>query len=88
MKITREMTMELNNELAVMGCPFRYKYVEQDNPQIEITLPSMNYVDSFIVNPTVAFFDWLIAWFKVSGVELSRNNDGSIFWSKSGWDQR
>lgn len=26
MKITREMVMELNNELAVKGCPFRYEY--------------------------------------------------------------
>lgn len=26
MKITREMVMELNNELAVKGCSFRYEY--------------------------------------------------------------
>ena len=26
MKITREMVVELNNELAVKGCPFRYKF--------------------------------------------------------------
>ena len=25
-KITREMIMELNNELAVKGVPFRYEY--------------------------------------------------------------
>lgn len=90
MKITIEMTMELNNELSIMGCPFRYKFDDKNcvgnNPQIELTLPSMNYVNSFIVNPTIEFFVWLTTWFKVRGIELSSNNDSSILWSKSGWD--
>lgn len=91
MQITKEMVIELNTELAIKGCPFRYKYVfnklSMGNPEIEITLPSMNYVSSFIVNPTNEFYDWLKMWFKSKGIELSCNNDGSILWSKSGWDK-
>ena len=91
MKITKEMTMELNNELAIMGCPFRYKFIDDKfssgNPQIKIVLPSMNCVDSFIINPTKKFFDWLELWFKVKGIELNCNNDGSVLWSKSRWNK-
>ena len=90
MKITKEMVIELNNELSIKGCPFRYKYDEASysgNPHMEIILPSMSCVSSFIVNPTREFFDWLELWFKVKGIELSCNNDGSILWSKNGWDK-
>lgn len=88
MKITKEMVMELNNELVNKGCPFRYEYNEADysgNPHMKITLPSMSCVNSFIINPTKEFFNWLQLWFEVKGIELSCNNDGSIIWSKSGW---
>lgn len=89
MKITKEMTVELNNELAIMGCPFRYEYDSNGytgNPHINIVLPSMNYVSSFIINPTDEFFNWLKTWFRSKGITLSCNNDGSIMWSKDGWD--
>ena len=90
MKITREMAIELNNELAIMCCPFRYKFVEDrygcGNSQIELTLPNTNYVRSFIVNPTEEFMNWLYKWFDTRGIELRSNNDGSILWSASGWD--
>lgn len=88
MKITKEMVMELNNELANKGCPFRYEYNEagySGNPHMKITLPSMSCVNSFIINQTKEFFNWLQLWFEVKGIELSCNNDGSIIWSKSGW---
>lgn len=88
MKITKEMVMELNNELTNKGCPFRYEYDDgyTGNPHMKIALPSMSCVSSFIINPTKEFFDWLEAWFKVKEIELSCNNDGSIIWSKSGWN--
>lgn len=90
MKITREMVIELNNELAVMGCPFRYEIEDKkcswNNPHIELVLPSMNYVESFMVCPKTEFFEWLYAWFRLKGIELSCNNDRSILWSKNGWD--
>ena len=90
MKITREMVVELNSELTVMGCPFRYKFNGEtgigNNTQMELILPSMNYVSSFMVYPTTEFFVWLTTWFKNRGIELSSNNDSSILWSSSGWD--
>ena len=46
MKITREMVMELNNELAVKGCPFRYEYegaTEYSHiPLMQVALPKVN----------------------------------------------
>ena len=90
MKITAEMVVELNQELVNKGCPFRYEYDEvgcTGNPHMRVALPSMSYVSSFIINPTREFFDWLELWFKVKGVELSCNNDGSILWSKNGWNE-
>lgn len=90
MKITKEMVVELNTELAVMGYPFRYKFegvkCTANNPHIELTLPSMNYVSSFTIYTTKEFSEWLDTWFGLKGIELSRNNDGGILWSKSGWD--
>ena len=91
MKITQEMVMELNNELINKGCPFRYEYEKNTtsgNPRIKITLPSMSCVSSFIINPEREFFDWLKLWFKIRGIELCFNNDGSICWSKDGWGGR
>ena len=88
MKITNEMVVELNNELANKGYPFRYEYskiADSGNPHIKITLPNMNGVDSFIINPTKDFFNWLELWFKTKGIELNYNNDRSIMWSKNGW---
>lgn len=90
MKITREMVEELNNELANCECPFRYKYDDcapTGNPCMKITLPSMNGVNSFVINPTVVFFEWLKGWFEAKGIELDGNNDRSSLWSKNGWDE-
>ena len=84
MKITNEVVTERVNK----GCPFRYEYDEAGytrNPHMKITLSSINCIDSFIINPTKDFFDWLELWFKLKGVQLGRNNDGSIMWSNNGW---
>lgn len=90
MKITKEMVYQLNNVLTSKDYPFRYKYDESlisGNPHIQITLASTLGVDSFIINPTKDFFEWLQSWFMQYGIELSCNNDGSILWSKSGWEK-
>lgn len=88
MKITVEMVNELNKELATKNCPFRYEFYIPEynpiNPHMKIVLPSMNCVDSFTINPSKIFFDWLRLWFKAKGVELSCNNDASILWSANG----
>ena len=86
MRLTKEMVVDLNNELAVKDCPFRYEFQESVGvgiPSMEITLPNMNYVDSFIINVTREFLEWLELWFKTKySVELNCNNTGSVFWSK------
>lgn len=88
MKITREMVMELNNELAIKGCPFRYEYQGAKGisriPIMEIALPNMNCVSSCIINVTGDFLKWLKLWFKTKyGIELTCNNDRSILWAKN-----
>ena len=91
MKISKEMVYQLNNELRFRGYPFRYEYNESlisGNPHIQITLTSTFGVDSFIINPTKEFFEWLQNWFiERYGIELSCNNDRSILWSKTGWEE-
>ena len=68
MKITREMVIELNNELVIKGCPFRYEYEGETEysriPHMEIALPNMNCVSSYIINVTKDFLEWLDIWFK------------------------
>ena len=83
MRITKEIVMELNNELYIKGCPFRYKFSDDMIvSSMEITLSSMSCVDSFIINPTREFFEWLKLWFKTKyDIELISNNTGSILWS-------
>lgn len=91
MKITREMVVELNKELANKHCSFRFNFQGENeyscNTQMEITLPSLKYVNSFIINPNEEFYDWLELWFKLKGIELSYNNTRTIIWSKSGWNK-
>ena len=91
MKITQEMVTELNRELANKGCSFRFKIQNVNglsyNTQMEITLPSLKYVNSFIINPNEEFYDWLELWFKLKGIELSYNNTRTIIWSKNGWSR-
>ena len=50
--ITEDMILELNNDLSNNECPFRYKLDNFDSTimTIKISLPSMNGVDSFIIN--------------------------------------
>lgn len=91
MKITEDMVVQLNTEIAMMGCPFRYNFMNEGhaaiNPHIQLVLASMTNVLCFTVYPTDEFIKWLYSWFALRGVELSCNNDRSIFWSKNGWDE-
>ena len=83
MNITVKLVNELNNELAAKGCVFRYKFEIYDctkHPQLHLVLVNSTYVESFIINPTKEYFDWLILWFKIRGITISGNNDGTILW--------
>ena len=51
---------------------------------MQVALPNMNCVSSCIINVTRDFLEWLELWFKTKyGIELTRNNDGSILWAKN-----
>lgn len=79
------MVIELNDELAVKSCPFRYKYKSIGNGHVgmEFALPNMNCVDNFIINVTKEFIEWLKLWFKTKyNIELMRNSTANIFWVK------
>lgn len=83
MKITDAIVQELNEELKHRDYPFRYKYIEfgKNITCMQITLPNMLGVDSFIIKPTKEFFDWLQNWCSERRIELSCDDDGSILWS-------
>ena len=83
MKITEEMVFKLNNELIVMGCPFRYSYTEETVPSIEVQLLNTNYLKCYTIYPSDDFLEWLYKWFEFKyGIELECNNTGTVFWSK------
>ena len=43
------------------------------------------FIHSSIINLTEGFYKVLEDFFSERDIELSYNNDGSIFWSKDGW---
>lgn len=83
MKITKDMIVEFNEELAKKNCVFRYEFDDSELaiPCAKMTLVNLNYVNSFIVNLSNEFFDWLVQWFEAKGIKIMFNNDRSIFWS-------
>ena len=88
MKITQDMVTVFNMELNNMGCSFKLELFDNEckNPMCRIVPKSKMFLDSFILNPTKEFFRYLDSWFAEREIELQHNNDGTIFWSKSGWD--
>lgn len=88
MRITKEMTKELNAILANMGCIFNFEYRDGTlgNSEIEIRPVNGKFIQRSIINPTKEFYEFLENYFKSKGIEeLSYNNTGSIIWSTSRW---
>lgn len=90
-KITKEMVDILNEMLSDMNCIFRYELDAIDgdafdNPHMNIVLVSDKFVDSYIVNLSKNYLNWLETTFKERwGITLCYNNTGSVIWSKEGW---
>ena len=89
MKITKKMVEEFNQTLENLNCSFRLEFDNKTigfgNPTCQI-VPSNNiFIESSIINVTKEFYKVLEEFFTKRGIELSYNNDGSIFWSKDGW---
>lgn len=87
MKITQEMTNELNAVLANMGCSFKFNFREESlNNKIEVVPMNSQFIDSSIINLTKDFYKFLEDFFKSKGIErLCYNNTGTTIWSKDGW---
>lgn len=90
MKITDTMVNELNDELNARGCAFRYNtmaFAVDDNVRIVRVPMSDIFLSSAILNCTAEFYEFLDNFFRERGInKLSYNNDGSICWSASGWN--
>lgn len=89
MKITEDMVTVFNQTLENLNCSFRLEFDNKTigfgNPTCQI-VPSNNiFIESSIINVTKEFYKVLEEFFTKRGIELSYNNDGSIFWSKDGW---
>jgi len=91
---TEEITNELNKQLEVLNCAFRFKLVTEEygerlyNPHIEISLTNNYFVNSFVLNLTNKFYKWLEQLCEDNwNIHLSYNNTRSIIWAKEGWDK-
>lgn len=87
MKITEDMVTVFNQTLENLNCSFRLKYESGmcGNGQCKITPSNEMFIQSSIINLTEDFYRVLENFFAKRDIELSYNNDGSIFWSKDGW---
>lgn len=90
MKITQEMLNEVNAHLESEGCAFRLKIIEDvGNPMIEAVPLSSKYIKNcHCFYLTDEFHKWLENFFESKGIELGYNNDGTIMYSKTGWNKK
>lgn len=91
---TEEITNELNKQLEVLNCAFRFKLVIEEygeklyNPHIKISLINNYFIDSFSLTLTDEFYKWLEQLCEDNwDIHLSYNNTGNIIWAKEGWDK-
>ena len=89
MKITQDMVTVFNQKLKEIDCSFKLKFEENGlatgNTTCQIVPANNKFISSSIINMTDEFYEFLEKFFAERGIELTYNNDGSIFWSKSGW---
>ena len=87
MKITEDMVTVFNQILENLSCCFKLKFEGGmcGNGQCKIVPLNDMFIKSSIINLTEEFYKVLEDYFSKRGIELSYNNDGSIFWSKDGW---
>ena len=98
MKITENMLQELNDELKNRGCAFRYKMMNcpslwgiHDYKHENVYIQRIPMSDTFIIDCNIKctpdFYEFLDDFFRKRGIgKLSYNNDHSICWSASGYD--
>lgn len=82
--IEQYMLDELNQQLDSMGCALRLKFC-YDDPDFDdcIMAPKSElFIDSFILNPTEEFCNYLIRFFSHHGVKVNFNNTRTIIWAR------
>ena len=83
-QITEDMLKQFNEQVLKM---YPLELVMQDDPVIgcvRIQLKRNPFIESSIINLSECFYDLLNNYFEqVYEIELSFNNSGTIFWSKS-----
>jgi hypothetical protein len=84
-EITKEMTEELNLLLLKMGCCFNFTYVAQGplSACIEIQPINDKFLNSWILNPSNDFYDFIETFFNSHDIKINSNNTGTIFWSST-----
>lgn len=87
MKITEDMVTVFNQILESLNCSFKLKFETgvAKNNQCRIVPLNDIFFHSFTINLTDEFYELLEDFFMKRNIELSYNNDKSIFWSKDGW---
>ena len=89
MKITEDMVAAFNRTLENLNCSFKLKFDDKTigfgNTTCQVVPSNDMFIHSSIINLTDEFYKVLEEYFRKRGIELSYNNDGSIFWSKDGW---
>lgn len=71
MRITEEMTDELNALLVSMGCSFKFAFREEMlNNKIDVVPMNSQFIDSCIINLTKECYGFIEHFFKGKGIEL------------------
>lgn len=81
MKITKQMTDELNIILLNLGCSFKFKFDEQCH-SIKVIPSNSIFIKNSIINLTNDCYDLINAFFKTKNIELNYNNTKDIMWAK------
>lgn len=84
MEITEHMVAVFNSTLKNFGCSFKLKFEDSisGNPECKIVPSNDLFIQSSIINLSAGFYMHLEEFFNKRGIELSYNNDKSVFWSK------
>jgi len=79
MKITKEMTDELNLIFANLGCMFKFDF-DKTMSSIEVVPANSMFIKSCIINLTDDCYKMIEAFFKTNNITLTYNNTKDIMW--------
>lgn len=84
MDITKDMVTVLNMQLQNEGCSFKYEFIDTEElPKCKIVPSNSKYIHSYTISTTAEFQTVLREFFRQRSIEITFNNDGTIFWSST-----